>query len=655
MVYELGPLRSYVRFYLTVVTQLQTAWETLTRLHESVRDALSGFGEPLAPVQSAALSAALGSSPARPSALTSLWLPQDPENLTGLTDVYEVVGRFTFQGQDGENVERVQAVVLSSRNEVHTQRTRLSDLAQLPQLARSVADRMAAEEAKSAAQKRQEKLLAFAPLAQTLNMRARQTSDAVRAVELPALGDLDAAAGEYQKYVTRVDQVYQTCLPFLRKALADVYDFARCEVPPSWPDTLPLLKELPAELVMVPPVDSPELKKARGGVESLHEEENQLLRARDDVAVTQARLEGELAAEITRDTNLRAEIEVAGAVLQYAGVLEQIDAASKAMAALEQQKAQRTQVLGEVMAHQQQTQAAIGALEKELADRTQEIGAAGQRVAIERDNEPALFGKDDWRKRVAAIEQEIETLRATFAQRQGVFNQLKIDLSALSVQVQTEQAQAALIDRWIADTKARHKGLIDSARQLEERLGPARPPRPPAVAEAEQGVTTLQAHRTEILERIERFKTDIRRQKEDAARVIARLKQIELERQKVHAMAQSAQVAATQGREVAVRQLATRRRQAVEQHVTEVLGTLERSLGSVDQVFVEPAREAMLREESPKTLGSLVVREHADKLAPVVERLVSELESQLLSQDAMLSQVQREFCDVAVEACRAAW
>ena len=42
-------------------------------------------------------------------------------------------------------------------------------------------------------------------------------------------------------------------------------------------------------------------------------------------------------------------------------------------------------------------------------------------------------------------------------------------------------------------------------------------------------------------------------------------------------------------------------------------------------------------------------------LAPVVERLVSELDPQLLTQDAMLGQVQREFCDVAVEACRSAW
>jgi hypothetical protein len=39
----------------------------------------------------------------------------------------------------------------------------------------------------------------------------------------------------------------------------------------------------------------------------------------------------------------------------------------------------------------------------------------------------------------------------------------------------------------------------------------------------------------------------------------------------------------------------------------------------------------------------------------VVEQLARELEPELLAQDAMLGQVQREFCDVAANACVAAW
>jgi len=49
------------------------------------------------------------------------------------------------------------------------------------------------------------------------------------------------------------------------------------------------------------------------------------------------------------------------------------------------------------------------------------------------------------------------------------------------------------------------------------------------------------------------------------------------------------------------------------------------------------------------------VREHADKVQPIVEALFDELEPDLLSKDAMMGQVQREFCDAAPEACRNAW
>jgi hypothetical protein len=655
MVYELGPLKSYVRFYLTVVTQLQAAWDTLVRTHEGVRTELAPFAAPLAPVQNAALAASQAPAPQRPSMLAALWLPQDHKELTGLTDVYEVVGRFTFQGQDSENLSRVQAVVSSARNEAAQQRSRLTDLARLPHLARTCAERLAAEEGRSAAQHRSDKLAAFAPLVQTLELRAKQTLDAVHAVPLPDLAAVEAAPADYQKYVTKVDQVYQTCLPFLRKALADMYEFAGLEVPPSWPDTLPLIQELPSDLAIVPPADSPDLKRARAGVESLMEEETQLARARDDIAVTHARLEGELAAELQKETEARAQIEVGTLIVNYATALEQNEQAGQALGSLEQQKAQRTYTVGEITARLQQTQAAIAALEQELQDRSKGIASVDQKLAVERDNEPALFGKDDWRGRVASLEGELEAQRNAFAQRQGILNQLKIDLSAHSVQAQTEQAQIALIDRWIADTRTRQKQLQDSARDTEGRLGHARPPAPPSVVEAQQYAAALQTRRGEILERIDRFKTEIRRQKEDNARVIARLKQIELERQRVAQMAQSAQVAATQGHEVALRQLASRRRAEVEKHVSEVLGGLERSLASIDSVFVEPARVAMLKDDAPRPLASEVVREHAEKVAPIVERLVAELEPQLLTQDAMLGQIQREFCDVAEEACRAAW
>jgi hypothetical protein len=45
----------------------------------------------------------------------------------------------------------------------------------------------------------------------------------------------------------------------------------------------------------------------------------------------------------------------------------------------------------------------------------------------------------------------------------------------------------------------------------------------------------------------------------------------------------------------------------------------------------------------------------ADKVALVVETLVRDLEPDLLTQDAMLGQIQREFCDAAPTALPKAW
>jgi hypothetical protein len=655
MAYDLAPLRSYVRFYQTVVTQITGAWAALQRTHETARKELLPFADPLASVCNATLAACLAESPAPPPALRALWRPQDPEELMGLTDVYEVVGRFTFQGEDNENLGRVQTIVSCARNEMHAQRTRLADLQKLPGVARAAADRLAADEAKNQAARRSAKLAAFAPLAATLHQRAKQSVDAVRGVEVPSLADVQVAADEYRGYVKKLDQVYQTCLPFLRKALADMYEFTGSEVPSSWPDTLPVQPDLPAELLMVPPTDSPELKRARSAMQALDQEENELARARDDVLVTTARLEGELNAFHAKDSEAQQEIVRAGTLVAFATKLEQLDETHRNLANLEQQKAHRTQNIGDLTQRQKQSESTIEALSQELATRKHEIGEAAQQLALERDNEPALFGKDDWRNRVAELEQHIDNLRNGYAQREGLLNQLKIDLSSLTVQVQTEQSQSALIDRWLGDAKARDKSLEAETRELDQRLGPDRPLQRPSVAQAEQFLAGCQNARSELLDRSERMKAEVRRNKEEHARVLARIKQIEVERQKMGGFVQSAQVAATQGFEEAMRQLAARRRSAVGQHVNEVIGELEKSLVSVDAVFVEPARDAMLGHDVPVESLAARVQEHADKLKPVVDALVNELEPDLLSQDAMLGQVQREFCDVAVEACRNAW
>ncbi len=655
MAYDLAPLRSYVRFYQSVVTQITAASNALLRTHETAQKALAPFDEPLSPVRSTALQAALANPPELPPAFHALWYPQDEKDLSGLTDVYEVVGRFSFQGEDDENLGRVQAIVSRARNEIHAQRTRLNELAKLPETALTIADRLESDEKKSAAERKAAKMAAFNPLVTGLHQRAKQTSDAVRAVPIPGLADVNTAAEEYRAYAKKLDQVYQTCLPFLRKAVEDLYEFAGCEVTSSWPDHLPVQPELPEEFLKVPPSDSPDLKRARGQVGSLQEEETELIRARDEVAVMISRLEGELGTFQSKDEEAVREIDQAGVLVNYATKLEEIDQVRANIQKLEQQKAQRTQEVGQLTQRSKQIETSMRALEQELATRKQELADTDQQIAVERDAEPAFIGKDAWRNRLADLEEHADNLRDAFAQREGLLNQLRIDMSSIGVQVQTEQSQSSLVDRWLADARSRERALQTEAQDLDKRLGAGRAIHSPTIAEAEHVLAEYQNARMEILERIERIKTDIRRNREENAHIIARLKQIEDERKKMNGFVQSAQVAATQGFEEAMRQLAARRRAAVVQHVEEVLGELEKSLESVDAVFIEPAKQVMLEKDEPTGSIAARVREHADKVRPVVEGLFSELDPELLEQDAMMGQVQREFCDAAPEACRNAW
>jgi hypothetical protein len=175
------------------------------------------------------------------------------------------------------------------------------------------------------------------------------------------------------------------------------------------------------------------------------------------------------------------------------------------------------------------------------------------------------------------------------------------------------------------------------------------------VPAAREALATLQQARVENATRLDRLRIEIRRQKEETVRVLTRMKQVGVERQQVQAMVQSAQVAVTEGHEGALRHLAVQRRTAVERHVLEVLGTLEKSLAVVGAVFIEPARAVMIAATEARASESAGVLEGAEAVAPIVEKLARELEPELLAEDAGLGQIQREFCDVAASACRAAW
>lgn len=659
--YDLAALASYVRFYLAVSQQIAAAWRKLGDARAAMQRELDPFAAPLAPLasqavtESQALAEAVAPPPAPPPALAELWQPEDPEELSGLTDVYEVVGRFSFQGVDNENLARVQQLVSAARNEIVHLRARLVDLAKLPELSRSVAARLAAAEASAADVAQREKLATFGPLAEMVTLRARQTAEAVRAVHLPDLGNAETAPEDYRRYVAKVDQVYQTCLPFLRKSIESIYEFVKAEIPSSWPERLPLVAEMPAELVTLPHADAPELKQAETSLRALADEEQALGRAQGEIAAMLTRVEAEMLAALSRDQEIDAEIQVAAAALDYAVAEEQAAGLEGAIAGYERQKAERVQSGGEVWQRQRRAEASIKAMEEELAGRAQEITEAQEELTAAQKSEPVLFGKDEWRAKVAGLEARVAELKGTYAQRHSVLNQLKIDLSSISVQVQTEGAQTALVERMIADARAKLGAQQATLAELGARLGVARPPRGTTPSDAERALAAKREAKRETAERMERLRAESRRQKEENVRVLARLKQIEVERQHAQARVQSAQVATTQGREAALQRLAAERRAVVQQHVGEVLASMEKALAGVEQSFIAPARSALLAPASTGPAVSEVVREHGEKLAPVVTTLARELDPELLAQEAALSQIQREFCDMAPAACRAAW
>jgi hypothetical protein len=549
----------------------------------------------------------------------------------------------------------VQALVSGARNEIVNQRGRVTDLLRLPGLGRAAAARLAAQEAARAAAELREKMAQFEPLAEAVNVRARQTIEATRAVPIPDLSSADTASDEYKRYAVKVDQVYQTCVPFLRKAISSLYGFVGCEPTATWPDTLPLEHALPAELCSVPPADSPDWQQARTSLKQLAEEEILLGRTRDEITTAAARIEGEMAAAAMKDKEIEVEIVATTAIVDYVFASEQAEAARQAVPALEQQRALRLHTSGEVSQRHRVIEESIRLLDDELRARAEEILAIEARLEAERKSEPVLFGKDEWRGRVADLEAELEARRAAFGQRKTALNQHKIELSAVSVQVQTEQAQSGLVERQVESMHARLAGLTKTLREMEAALGGARPARPVTVSEAQSALAMLQQGRIDLAQRVERLKAETRRQKEEAVRVLGRMKQLSVERQQVSAMLQNAEVSATQGHEAALKQLAAQRRAAVERHVSEVLGTLEKSLTLVGQVFVDPAREALAKSCAPRTEIAAAVLENAEKVAPVVEKLHADLSPELLAQDATLGQLQREFCDVALTACKTAW
>lgn len=655
MAFDATPQKSYVRFYLAVVSQLESAYASLSRLAEASQRELAPLREGLEPVGLAALAEATAAPPPLPAALAELVRPEDPENLAGLTDVYEVVGRFTFEGEAGENLRRVQALVSEGRNRVLVEERRLDELARLPELAKATAERLRAEELERARRLREAGMQRLEPQGEVVLQRTRQTQEAMRSVPTPELDVHETAADDYRRFAHKLLSLYQTCLPYLRNSIGTLWGTVGREPPQSFPDELPLVRELPPELLVIATTGSDELAEVERSLAALDEEEAQLKRTKDELATKLARLEGELAATAVRDQEVSTDLDAARGLLEYVLAGQRLDELRAGLAEVEARREQRVRVHGEAVSNVRRIEVGLTALEVEIEARTTELAALDQEHAALQKAEPLLFGKDEWRTKLRGLGEKRDERRAQLEQHVGAQNQLKIDLATGQVAVQTAEAELALVERLGLDVRAELSSLEASREATGQKLGRLRPLRPLPTSEIEPLVAALEQKRAELAHTSERLKGEQRRAREDGVRVLARQKQIEQSRREGQARVESAKVAASEGMLAAQRRLAMERKEAVREHVAEVLGALERSLAQVGTVFVDPAREALLAATEPDFSRAEVVREAGLVAAPVVEKLVRERKPDLEAIDRLLAQIQTEFCDAAERACRAAW
>lgn len=655
MPYDAEPLKSYVRFYLAVVSQLERVWSSVVAIEVAMRKELEPFAEALAPVDLPALRTLLDPPREPPEALAALWRPEDAEELSGLADLYEVVGRFSFEGEGRRNLADVQSLVSAARNAVHEDGEALRALSALGRLSRETADAVEKAERARAAALRVERTQKIEPMLELVLLRAKQTQDALRAVSIPALEDGKAAAEEYKRLRQKLQQVWQTCLPFLRSAIAQVWQFVGAAVPQSFPDELPLVAELPPDLLDVSLAGTGELEQAERTLAELAEEAKGLVRTKEDLATQLAKLDGELAGAAVKREELAQEIELARALFEWVRLGEQAEALRAREAEVERELRAHVTRAGEAREALEVLRAAAGADAEQLAKRAAELEAAKKELEELSKKEPLLFGKDDWRARVAAGGARVEELRGLVAQASQVDAQRRMDLSAGDVRVQTLVAEASIVDRGLVDLRGRLAEVTRGFEALGERLGKQRPTRLVPLREVEEVVVALEARQAEADRGIEALRASQRRAKEDGVRVLAREKQIEVLRQSAQARVQSAKVAHAEGLDAATRRLAEQRKAAVAEHVEDVLGALGKSLVQVPAVFLEPARALVLTQTEPDLGVAERLRKAAVDVEPVVARLAAERGPELSAAEGLLGKIQTEFCDAAAEACRSAW
>jgi hypothetical protein len=655
MSYDLTPLKSYVRFYLAIRSQLERVWQSLCAIEAALRDELGPFAADLGPVGLPALATLVDAPRLAPADLAALWLPEDDADLAGLVDVYEVVGRFSFQGERDENLARIARLVAEGQHAARENGEALRGLQALDRSAQETAEGLRAAEAERAAAVRVARAAELEVLAEKVLELARRTDEAVQAVPLPAFEVAAEAPEDYRRLRAKLQQVYWTCLRYLKDAIAQVWDRIGAEVPQSFPEELPLVAELPPELLTVSAVGSEELERAERTLEALAEESERLGRTKQDIGARLSKLEGEATAAGTKRADAAADLESARKLYDWARLGEQLAAFKARADELEADLSLRVAQSGQHFADLAAIRARLEDEAKTIAEREAALAAQSSETEELRKKEPLLFGKDDWRARVADADAKLEAERAAVAELVQAHAQHKVALSAVEVRVETARTEQAIVERSLADVRTRRLETDKLFAALANELGSKRPTRLVPAAEVEEIVHALEQRQLELDAALERVRGEQKRLRDDALAVLAREKQIESERQHTQARVEGARVARAEGLEAAQSRLAIERRNAVEEHVNEVRAALAKSLAQVGTVFIEPARTRLRELTEPNFSQAERVEKAREAARPVVERLLAERVPEIVEVEKLLGRVQQEFCEAAPAACRAAW
>ena len=650
-----GPLASYVRFYLAIRSQLARVWQSVVAIENSLRDELGPFAADLAPVSHEALKILVDAPRVLPADLEVLWQPEDEAELSGLNDVYQVVGRFSFQGERDENLARVATLVALARQATVENATALQGLAALESRSLATADSLAQAESARAASARSNGTVRFDALAETVLSRAKQTVDALAAVPVPAFDDPKSAAEDFKKLRARMQQVYQTCLPFLQGAIAQLWGLVEGSLPQSFPAELPLVEDLPLELLQITPVGSEEVEKAEKTLATLAEEGASVARTKSALTEELAKLRGALEVLESRRSENAADLELAVTLHDWARTHELLNQQQQRINELEKDLSGRVTASGALAEAVTRARADLEQREAVAVEKRALFAAAQAALAELEKKEPLLFGKEEWRSKLADSRDHVSLFGSELEGLETALGQRRAELSATAVRAETAGTERSIAERSLLDARSRRTEIERNLTALAEKLGTRRPTRPVPPSETEELVLALEKQRSLFEQEGLRLKETERRHAEDGARAISRQKQIDVERQHVEARVEGARIARAEGLEAAEKRLSEQRKLAVDDHVREVLGALNKSIGQVGTVFIEPAREKLRQSTEPNFSQAERVRQATQLVAPVLARILAERAPELAAISELCDKIQKEFCDPAREACTRAW